>query len=116
MRADSLILSIALVAGAGLAGCQSSGPGDHAGDYIPHLDAEAARAAGLSAGEINQASELYAVKCAKCHKFYDPAAYSEKDWDMWMGKMSRKAKLTSEQDELLWRYLGVFRVKSSPAP
>ena len=116
MRADSLILSIALVAGAGLAGCQSSAPGGHAGDFIPHLDAEAARAAGLSAGTIDQAGELYAVKCAKCHKFYDPAAYSEKDWDMWMGKMSRKAKLNPEQDELLRRYLGVFRVKSSPAP
>jgi len=35
---------------------------------------------------------------------------------MWMGKMSRKAKLNPEQDELLRRYLGVFRVKSSPAP
>jgi len=45
-------------------------------------------------------------------KFYDPGAYSEKDWEMWMRKMSRKAKLKPEQDDLLRRYLGEFRTRT----
>jgi hypothetical protein len=71
-----------------------------------------ARAVDLPPGKRKTAEDLYNVKCAKCHKFYDPAAYSEKDWEMWMRKMSRKAKLKPEQDELLRRYLGEFRTKT----
>jgi mono/diheme cytochrome c family protein len=49
--------------------------------------------------------KLYVAKCAKCHKFYDPAKYSEADWQMWMTKMSKKAKLKPEQEEALSRYI-----------
>ena len=49
--------------------------------------------------------KIYVAKCAKCHKFYDPAKYSEADWHMWMAKMSKKAKLNAEQEELLSRYI-----------
>jgi hypothetical protein len=96
-----------------LAGCQSRTPGDRGGsDSMPQLTAVAASAAGFSAQEISAATSLYAIKCAKCHKFYDPMAYSDKDWEMWMSKMSRKAKLKPEQDTLLRRYLGEFRWKT----
>ncbi len=70
-----------------------------------------ARAAGLSPPEKKAAKDLYDIKCAKCHKFYDPSAYSQKDWDDWMKKMSRKSKLKPAQEELLTRYLGEFREK-----
>jgi hypothetical protein len=49
--------------------------------------------------------KIYVAKCAKCHKFYDPAKYSEADWQMWMTKMSRKAKLKPEQEQVLSRYI-----------
>jgi mono/diheme cytochrome c family protein len=49
--------------------------------------------------------KLYVAKCAKCHKFYDPAKYSEADWQMWMAKMSKKAKLKPQQEEELSRYI-----------
>jgi mono/diheme cytochrome c family protein len=49
--------------------------------------------------------KLYVAKCAKCHKFYDPAKYSEADWQMWMAKMSKKAKLKPQQEEDLSRYI-----------
>ena len=81
-------------------------------DSVPHLGADAARAAGFSEQEVTAARELYAAKCAKCHKFYDPAAYSDQDWEMWMRKMSRKSKLKPDQEALLRRYLGEFRGKS----
>jgi hypothetical protein len=68
-----------------------------------------AGAVDLPAFKRKTAEDLYYAKCIKCHKHYDPAAYSEKDWEMWMRKMSRKSKLKPEQDALLRRYLGEFR-------
>ena len=49
--------------------------------------------------------KLYVAKCTKCHKFYDPAKYSDEDWTMWMKKMSRKARLNAEQERMLSRYI-----------
>ncbi len=68
-----------------------------------------AEAVDLPPSKRTTAQDLYNVKCAKCHKFYDPAAYSEKDWELWMRKMSRKSKLKPDQEALLRRYLGEFR-------
>ena len=95
---------------AALVGCQSSATSGRAGsDSMPVLTADGAAAAGFSAQEVDDASSLYAAKCAKCHKFYQPADYSQKDWDDWMRKMGRKSKLKPAQEELLTRYLGAFR-------
>ena len=102
---------VALSVVAGLAGCQSSAPGGRTVDSVPHLDAESARAAGFTVEEVSVAGALYETKCAKCHKFYDPVQYAQKDWDDWMQKMSRKSKLKPAQEELLTRYLGAFRPK-----
>jgi Dihaem cytochrome c len=49
--------------------------------------------------------KIYVAKCAKCHKFYNPAKYSDADWQMWMTKMSKKAKLKPQQEEVLSRYI-----------
>ena len=68
-----------------------------------------AGAAELSSSEWKDARKLYNAKCAKCHKFYDPAKYDEVEWQTWMQKMSKKAKLKETQSELLGRYLEVFR-------
>lgn len=64
-------------------------------------------------GDPNQiARRLYVAKCAKCHKFYDPARYSDAEWQMWMAKMSKKSKLNTEQRELLSNYIEeTFRSK-----
>ena len=75
-----------------------------------------AGAADLSAAQTRAAQELYEIKCAKCHKFYNPADYSQPDWDLWMKKMSKKAKLKPAQTELLSKYLQGFREKTTKAP
>ena len=49
--------------------------------------------------------KLYVTKCAKCHKLYAPNNYSESDWQKWMSKMSRKAKLSPDQRESIERYI-----------
>ena len=110
MRSLLSAFAAALGVAAGLAGCQSSAPNVRtASSSAPVLTAEAASAAGLSAQEVTDASQLYVAKCAKCHQFYNPAGYSQKDWDTWMRKMTRKSKLKPAQEELLTRYLGAFR-------
>ncbi len=73
------------------------------------------KAAELSIKERQDARKLYNAKCAKCHKFYDPAEYSQVDWNVWMSKMSRKSKLKPEQHELLSRYLETFRTSEKSA-
>jgi hypothetical protein len=68
-----------------------------------------AGASDLSTREISSARALYNRKCAKCHKFYHPADYSQEDWDMWMRKMAKKSKLKQAQTAELSRYLQTFR-------
>ena len=48
-----------------------------------------------------EAARLYTAKCARCHKFYNPADYNDAEWQMWMNKMSHKARLKSDQAQLL---------------
>jgi len=71
-----------------------------------------ARAAELSAKETKDAKKLYTAKCAKCHKFYDPTAYDQAEWEEWMQKMRKKSKLKPDQYALLSRYLEVLRGSS----
>jgi len=59
----------------------------------------------LSKTEKDAGKRLYIRRCAKCHRLYQPADYSPDEWRLWMNKMTRKAKLTPEQQKLLSRYL-----------
>ena len=63
------------------------------------------KATNLPFDDGSQGRKLYVAKCAKCHKFYDPAKYSNEEWNKWMGKMSRKAKLKPDQEESISRYI-----------
>lgn len=109
-----LLLAIISLAALWLAGCQVPGPG---GNGLPALalppNSSSARNPGLSTEEQARARQLYAAKCARCHKFYDPANYSYSEWQRWMTKMSRKARLKPEQEQLLSRYLDTFRGEPS---
>ena len=101
----------ALAVLAGFSGCATpSSANEHARgpSALPPQD-NPAIAAGLHPGEALRARQLYLLKCARCHRFYDPAQYSDLEWETWMKKMSRKARLKPEQDELLSKYLQAFR-------
>jgi hypothetical protein len=63
----------------------------------------------LTPKEVAAARKLYVAKCAKCHKFHEPKSYSEADWARWIRSMSEKAKLKTEQDRLLRRFLDEYR-------
>ena len=110
MRVPGLLIlaGLALV----LTGCQNGAPTGRASS-IPAPDP--ARLAMLPADEVAAAAKLYALKCAKCHQFYDPAQYTEAEWSSWMTKMAKKARLQPDQREILSRYLDSFRhPKHSP--
>ena len=70
------------------------------------------KAADLTDTEVKSARKLYLSKCAKCHKLYDPARYNDADWQSWMTKMAKKARLNSEQADLISRYVETIRVKN----
>ena len=99
--------SAVLALAAALAACRSAAPGSRNSVVPPALPGGTA---GLSEDDIHAARRLYIAKCAKCHEFYHPAGYSEGDWYLWMKKMSRKSKLDAEQEAVLSRYLGAFRL------
>jgi len=70
----------------------------------------------LSAAELKEAKRLYVAKCAKCHEFYAPAAYPVAEWIVWMDKMGKKSKLTTEQTDLLKRYTEILRAAGKAKP
>lgn len=116
MHTRRLTLALGILVGAAIVGCQTPPPDRGAGATpIGPLPPESARQAGLSAEALQQAATLNAAKCARCHKLYDPRAYSESEWHRWMVKMSKKAHLQSEQEELLTRYFDAIRSASKPA-
>lgn len=102
-------IAIAAVA-AGFAGCKNSALESRmkTGHAFPESD-RAARDAGLANEDIAAGRKLYATKCARCHKLYDPAGYDATEWHSWMTKMSKKARLKAGQEQLLSRYLEAFR-------
>ena len=82
------------------------------------LPARAADSQSPAPNVMEAGRKLYTAKCARCHKFYDPAKYSDAKWREWMDKMSKKAKLKPEQKEILSEYLESFRTaaKTNSSP
>lgn len=110
MRIRFSAVPIVLATAAVVAGCRTSSSGGHtASSTIPALDAESARAAGFSLQQVHEATVVYTAKCARCHKFYDPTGYTDAEWHSWMRKMSTKARLNPNQEQLLSRYLEAIR-------
>lgn len=67
--------------------------------------------AAVFTGDLAKGKALYELKCAKCHKLYDPSQYREEEWDLWMGKMRKKAHLSDEAFLLINGYLDSPRKK-----
>src|SRR5216683_2225288 len=65
------------------AGCASSKPDSRAESDRVLLNAiDQASEGKLSDTDRYAAARLYHAKCARCHKFYDPAAYDQTEWDV----------------------------------
>lgn len=73
-------------------------------------------AEGLTAKEASTARKLYEVKCAKCHKFYEPTEYGQAEWNRWMEKMAKKSRLNGDQTRLLTEFLNEYRKRGGSPP
>ena len=109
MRRHALLMAAGLVSLQ--PGCQNGAPGSRS---LTPPTPDPARLAGFAAGDVEAAARLYAIKCAKCHEFYDPGSYPEAEWRSWMAKMATKARLQPDQLESLSRYLDAFRPAAPP--
>jgi hypothetical protein len=96
-----------------LTACHSTGTG-HGSQRLPPLLPTGA--AGISEEDSKHGRELYIAKCAKCHEYYHPSDYSKNDWNIWMQKMARKAKLKPEETDLVSRYLEAVRLFETAKP
>ena len=96
-------------------GCGSAGLANRAAiaSYAKRAD-PLWRNAGFSEARVDAASHLYLVKCTKCHELYNPADYDEADWEYWMGRMSKKARLNPEQLQLLSTFTATIRHLAKP--
>jgi len=74
------------------------------------LALHAAGAAEPDAAALAAGAKLNRVKCAKCHKLYDPAAYDDATWTVWMAKMKQKARLNDREYTALAAYFESQRV------
>lgn len=106
MRRFILIPCVCVMAWALGLGCTAPTPNPAA---APPVLPPGSGAPQLSDPQIESARALYIAKCTGCHKFYPPGNYSARDWDTWMRKMSRKARLQPEQEATLRAYLDLFR-------
>ena len=110
MRTGTIVAAALLCV---LVGCKTGGFGNGRIVPDPAVAAVAAEQAGMSVSDIARAADMYVLKCAKCHQFYDPADYGDASWSKWMTKMSRKTKLSSDEDDLLRSYLEAYRKRST---
>src|SRR2546425_4413752 len=106
MRRGLLAVILALMLWMVSVGCRTSSRPGRAGT-APEPDA--ARAAEVPTAELAEGRRLSETKCVKCHRFYNPADYGRSEWDLWMKKMSRKARLKADEERVLLPYLELFR-------
>ena len=109
MRFSFLAFIAALFLAAWAVGCQSATASTKPSKPTLPRNARPVPRPGFSTDDINRAAKLCANKCVRCHQLYDPKAYSDSEWHSWMTKMSGKAHLKNDQQELLTRYFEAFR-------
>lgn len=55
--------------------------------------------------ELQQGHDLYLGKCGKCHKLHKPGSHSKDEWVKILEKMAPKAKLDTDQANLVFKYV-----------
>ncbi|HEY5909438.1 MAG TPA: hypothetical protein VJA21_02410 [Verrucomicrobiae bacterium] len=69
------------------------------------LPAPAGRSAEIAPDPTEVGRKLYQNRCAKCHQMYDPAKYTDTQWQTWMTKMGKKAKLRPAEKQMVLQYV-----------
>ncbi|MES1225016.1 MAG: hypothetical protein ABUT20_56540 [Bacteroidota bacterium] len=60
---------------------------------------------GYSMNDLAEGKKIYEANCNKCHRYKVPESRDEAKWDDIIPKMAKKAKLSSDQQELVLKYV-----------
>jgi hypothetical protein len=71
--------------------------------YVPTTADAAAQNVNLE--YLNQGRFLYIKTCSSCHTMHLPSEYTKMQWAVSINKMQKRAKITDEQKEMIFRYL-----------
>ena len=71
--------------------------------YVPTQEDAAAQNINLE--YLNQGRFLYIKTCSSCHTLHLTSEYTKMQWALSMNKMQKRAKITDEQKEMIFRYL-----------
>jgi len=72
--------------------------------YVP-TDANVGKREPASLAELQQGHQLYLNNCGKCHKIFKPDSHTPEKWTKILEVMGPKAKLSKEQESLVYKYL-----------
>ena len=64
-----------------------------------------ARWPGTDSVQLAQGRSLYGERCSGCHRLHLPPEYTDSAWEINVGKMKQKAKLTDGEERLILRYI-----------
>ena len=59
----------------------------------------------VTLASLQEGQKLYGITCNKCHGLKSPQSRTVEKWTTIIPKMSAKAKITPEQEELITQYL-----------
>lgn len=59
----------------------------------------------LTPEEIAQGKTLYENNCAKCHKLFAPADFTQKKWEPILARMQKKARMDDAQMTVISSYI-----------
>jgi len=60
---------------------------------------------GYTLNDLEQGKAIYESHCNKCHKYKLPESRDETKWDKIIPVMAKKAKLDSQQEDLVLKYV-----------
>lgn len=72
--------------------------------YVP-TEANVNKVETASLAELQQGHDLCQSNCGKCHKVPKPGGHTKDEWTKILAKMAPKAKLSSEQSDLVYKYI-----------
>jgi len=55
--------------------------------------------------QLNDGCSLYVAKCGGCHLLHTPNEFTEKQWIELLPEMTARAKLTTQQNDLVLKYV-----------
>lgn len=72
--------------------------------YVP-TEANVNKVQTASLAELQQGHDIFQSHCGKCHKLPKPEKHSKDDWTKILAKMAPKAKLNTDQSDLVYKYV-----------